>query len=303
MGFEGEVDHGECLALDEVPPGGEGRSGASAGRCPRPAKTRARNGPAKRSIAATGVDVGADVPAPLAALDEREADGAAREQDAAAEGVDQLGMAAVLGHQAADQRHVGGAVVGEAALDRLPQLRPGVAQVGHGEHGQPSGDDRRDERGLVGDSGGRSPACRRPRRRRPPPCSSPRTRAPSRSASVAASIAWSIAGSMVRGTRDNVTLRSRYGTASSMPAPAPPSRRTRARSAAAAATSSAPASATAAAAVRPIPSASVNARPAVVGELLPGRAAERAGDRVRGADRLVRERRRARPCRPRTRCR
>jgi hypothetical protein len=67
-----------------------------------------------------------------------------------AERRDQLGMPLMLGHQAADQRHIPRAVDREAALDRLPELSARVAQVGHGEHGQLGGDHGRDHRGLVG---------------------------------------------------------------------------------------------------------------------------------------------------------
>ena len=173
VGLEREVDHVGCLRTrvhQAAKASWRQREPVSS-----PAKTRARNGPANRSSAATAAMSVRMSPRGLPALDQREPDGAPGEQDAAAERGDELRVAALLGHQAADQPEVGGAVGGEAALHRLPELRARVAEVGHLER-PAAGRRRRPRRARpCRRSAGRSRACRRRLGPRHPPRSSRRT--------------------------------------------------------------------------------------------------------------------------------
>ena len=96
-----------------------------------------------------GFDVTPDVAPFLAAFDQSQRDGPARMQHVAPEGVDQLGVAFVLGDEAADQAHVRGAVLGKPLLHRQPELGARVAEVGRIELGELPGDHRCHQRDLV----------------------------------------------------------------------------------------------------------------------------------------------------------
>ena len=68
---------------------------------------------------------------------------------AASERVDQLGVAVLLGDQAADQTHIRGTILWEALLHCLPQLCPRISEVGRIELGELATDDCCHERRLV----------------------------------------------------------------------------------------------------------------------------------------------------------
>ena len=70
-------------------------------------------------------------------------------EDAAPERVDQLGVAFMLGNQAADQTNIGDTILRETLLHDPPQLGPRVSKVGRIELGELKTDDRRHQRRLV----------------------------------------------------------------------------------------------------------------------------------------------------------